>query len=157
MKESMDRLYETLERALDKVSNEQLTSSNLDNIFKIIGTMYKLDKMEEMGGQGSEYSLDGGSYARGRGRNAKRDSMGRYARDGGSNDSYSRDGYSRDYSRDGYSREYSREGYSRGNSYGGYSRHNKEDIRMELEELMQDVQDPKVKQMMEQWVQQLDK
>ena len=31
---------------------------------------------------------DGGSYARGRGRNARRDSMGRYARD----DGYSRDG-----------------------------------------------------------------
>lgn len=29
-------------------------------------------------------SYDGGSYARGRGRNARRDSMGRYSRDGGS-------------------------------------------------------------------------
>ena len=34
------------------------------------------------------YSRDGGSYARGRGRNARRDSMGRYSREGG----YSRDG-----------------------------------------------------------------
>ena len=44
----------------------------------------------------AEYS-GRGSYARGRGRNAKRDSMGRYSRDGGSSYRYSRNGggYSR--------------------------------------------------------------
>lgn len=48
------------------------------------------------GGGSSEYSRDsygGGSYARGRGRNARRDSMGRYSSEGGR---YSREGgYSR--------------------------------------------------------------
>jgi hypothetical protein len=44
-------------------------------------------------------SYDGMSYARGRGRNAKRDSRGRY-----SSDDYSRD-YSREYSNEGYSRD----------------------------------------------------
>lgn len=43
---------------------------------------------------------EGNSYARGRGRNAKRDSMGRYSRERGGN--YSRErGYSRNYSMDG--------------------------------------------------------
>lgn len=41
-------------------------------------------------GRGYEKSYDGGSYARGRGRNAKRDSMGRYSRN--SYRGYSRDG-----------------------------------------------------------------
>lgn len=40
-------------------------------------------------------SQEGGSYARGRGSNARRDSMGRYSSDGRSYD-YSRDGYSGD-------------------------------------------------------------
>lgn len=43
------------------------------------------------GSYGDSYN-DGGSYARGRGRNARRDSMGRYSSDGS---------YGRDYSRDG--------------------------------------------------------
>lgn len=48
-------------------------------------------------------SYDGGSYARGRGRNAKRNSMGRYSRESG----YSRDGsYSMGYSRDGGKEEF---------------------------------------------------
>lgn len=44
------------------------------------------------GGGGNQGGGRGGSYARGRGRNARRDSMGRYSREGGR---YSRDGYSR--------------------------------------------------------------
>lgn len=38
--------------------------------------------------RGGSYARDGGSYARGRGRGARRDSMGRYSREGG----YSRGG-----------------------------------------------------------------
>lgn len=49
---------------------------------------------------------DGGSYARGRRGNVRRDSMGRYSRDGGS---YRRDGGS--YRRDGYSRADGKEDY----------------------------------------------
>jgi len=55
----------------------------------------------EMEGGYSKYSGEGGSYARGRGRNARRDSMGRYSRERGGNRGYSRErGYSR-YSREG--------------------------------------------------------
>ena len=66
---------------------------------RIYGTSYE-----------SGYSERGGSsYARGRGRYAKRDSMGRYSRDGGmsydDDMSYARGG-NRGYSREGgYSRE----------------------------------------------------
>lgn len=59
------------------------------------------------GGRGGSYrggNYDGGSYgnsyARGRGRNARRDSMGRYSRDGGGN--YRYDGYSRGEGKEEY-------------------------------------------------------
>lgn len=140
MMQSMDRLYETLTRALEKASNESLTSSSLDNIFKIVGTLYKLEKM---GMSESEYSLDGdSSYARGRGRYANRDSMGRYSRDGMSNES----GYSRNYSND-YSRDYSNRG-----SYDGYSNHNEEEIKQKMRMLMNETQDQNVKQRLQQWL-----
>lgn len=44
---------------------------------------------------GTGMSMEGSSYARGRGQNAKRDSMGRYSNEGKSYN-YSRDGYSGD-------------------------------------------------------------
>ena len=144
MHDAQSRVYEMLDRALDKMSDEQLTTSSLDSIFKIVGTMYKLGKM---GGQSEgEYSLDGG-YSMGRGRNAKRDSMGRYARDGGmSNDSY-------DGSYDGNSNNSYRGSYD--GSYG-YSRHNKDEIKMEIENLMREAKDPQMKEMMQKWVRELD-
>jgi len=60
---------------------------------------YSMDRYS--GDYSGEYSRDY-SERRGRGRNAKRDSMGRYSRDRYSRDRYSRDGYSMD---DGYSME----------------------------------------------------
>ena len=136
MHDTMDKIYNTLCRALETESNEKLTPNSLDNIFKIVNTMYKIDKMY---GDDSDYSLDDGmshgrySY-RGRGRGAKRDSMGRYSRD-----NVSHDNYSNDYSND------------------GYSRHNKEEFRMEFQRLMQDAPDENTRQMMRQWMNQIDK
>ena len=111
--------------------------------------MYKLEKMD-MGG--NEYSLDGSSsYARGRGANARRDSMGRYSRD------YSRDGSSNDgYSRE-YSRDYSNRGsYNRG-SYDGYSNHNEEEIKEKMRMLMNETQDQNVKHRLQQWLDEMEK
>lgn len=73
------------------------------------------------------YSMGRGSYARGRGRNAKRDSMGRY----------SGDGYSRNY--DG-----SYDGNYRGGNYrrGGYSRDDAKQEYMEnLRRMMDEAPD----------------
>ena len=81
----------------------------------------------------NRYSRDGGySEARGRGRYAKRDSMGRYSRDRYSRDRYSRDGYSMDdYSMDdGYSME--------------------GDFQSELEQLMNDAPNDQIKQKLQQ-------
>lgn len=74
----------------------------IDSVYKlmdIIKDAYCIMDMEEEGDEG--YSRDyrgsyrgggyeGGSYARGRGRNVRRDSMGRYSRNGGSYRGYSR-------------------------------------------------------------------
>ena len=82
---------------------------------------YSMDRYS--GEYSGEYSRDGYSERRGRGRNARRDSMGRYSRDRYSRDRYSRDGYSMDddYSMDG-------------------------DFESELEQLMEDAPNDQVRQ-----------
>lgn len=110
----MNELYELKEklcRELKKYSSEDVTTNSLEVIDKLSHAIKNIDKIiekyeEEEGGSygyGSyEGSYRGGgrsnrgsynngnSYARGRGRNAKRDSMGRYSREGGSYEGYSR-------------------------------------------------------------------
>lgn len=76
---------------------------------------------------------DGMSMARGR-RNARRDSMGRYSRRGGSYRNYPRDGY-----RDGYSREEA-----------------KADLLNELREMHMESADDETKQMIKSWMNQLE-
>ena len=82
-----------------------------------------------------EYSNDGGSYARGgRGRYAKRDSMGRYSSDG---------------VRGSYR-------MTDGGSYRGYSRDDaKHDMMMQLREMEQDADDES-KQMIRKWMRQVE-
>ena len=61
-----------------------LSAGTLDIVDKLTHTIKNLDKIIEANEE-SEYSNYGsyrGSYARGRGRNAKRDSMGRYSSEG---------------------------------------------------------------------------
>ena len=92
----------------------KMSMGDLESIHKLTDTVkniLKINMLEEDGGYSEDghymgegriygtsyengYSERGGSsYARGRGRYAKRDSMGRYSRDGGM---YYRGGYSRD-------------------------------------------------------------
>ena len=82
-----------------------LTVTDLEKIHKLSDTIKNLDKIMML--EEDEYEMGGSSYARGRGRNAKRDSMGRYSSEGASYDddmSYARGGRGRRYSRDdGYS------------------------------------------------------
>lgn len=100
-----DMLCDELEEIAKK---KELTSSNLEIIDKAVDVIKDIDTitaMNEAGYSNEGYSNwgrnpyymydDGSSYARGR--NARRDSMGRYSRD-----EYSRDGYSMN---DGYSRD----------------------------------------------------
>lgn len=116
----MHELYELKEklcRELKKYNEKELTKETLEVIDKLSHATKNIDKIiekyedEEEGGSYNSYNSyestyrgnsnrgsrggsynNGGSYARGRGRNARRDSMGRYSSaNGGSYD----DGYSR--------------------------------------------------------------
>lgn len=113
MIDAMDRLCDMLYKALDEVSEKPLTTSSLDNIFKIVGSIYKLEKMEKKD--------DGYS----------------------SNSSYARGSSMR---------------YGRSNDYiMGTSRHNKEDVKMELYKLMQDTDDENVKDMLQNFIREMER
>ena len=100
----MNELYELKEklcRELKKYNNEEVTTNSLDVIDKLSHAIKNMDKIIEKyeEDEGSSYgynynsynrggrSYNNGSYSRGRGRNAKRDAMGRYSSEG-----YSRHG-----------------------------------------------------------------
>ena len=102
------KLTSMLEEELDKISaSGKLGTSSLDvgdkvaHFLKSVKTIEAMDEATE--GESYDYPMDdgmmmgnrsygrGNSYARGRGSNAKRDSMGRYASRGMN---YSRGGYS---------------------------------------------------------------
>lgn len=92
----MRELYELKEMLVDKLKEYgkkgELTSGSLDIVDKLSHTAKNLCKLiedYENGEYSNEYRNsynDMRSYARGRGRNARRDSMGRYSREGYSND-----------------------------------------------------------------------
>ena len=139
----------------------KMSMGDLESIHKLTDTVkniLKIDMLEEEAGYSEDghymgegriygtsyesgYSERGGSsYARGRGRYAKRDSMGRYSSRGGSSYdddmSYARGGRG---SNRGGSRGYSRE--------GGYSRDDGKEYMMEqLEEMMEQAEKPAEKE-----------
>lgn len=91
----MNKLYEIREmlcRELDDMSSSgRLSTGDLEVIDKLTHSIKSIDTINAME---DAYSSEGYSdrnydYARGRGRNARRDSMGRYSRN------YDDDGYSR--------------------------------------------------------------
>ena len=104
----MHELYELKEklcRELKKYNNEEVTTNSLEVVDKLAHAVKNIDKIiekyeEEEGGSYGYNSYNsynygnsnrggrGNSYARGRGRNARRDSMGRYSSENG----YSRHG-----------------------------------------------------------------
>lgn len=122
--EYIEKIKKMLCKELDEYAMKQkLTGGDLDMIWKLTDTIKNLDKIEMLeddggysearGGMRGRYYMHGSSYdddmmyseRRGRGRYAKRDSMGRYSSDGGSYEGGSSyDDYSertdRRYSRD---------------------------------------------------------
>lgn len=120
----LDGILDMVDKELGSIEkNGQFRSRDeVDSVYKLIDIAkdaYCIWKYEEEM-DGESYAYDGGgyggrsyrydsyddgeSYARGRGRNARRDRMGRYSRE------YNRDGMS--YRRDGYSRDDAREEYT---------------------------------------------
>ena len=154
----MDELYMFEEKA-EKSGNNKLSEAELARVHKLtdsVKNICKIDILEEGGGYSEESnwmadgrmygtSYEGGSsYARGgrgRGRNAKRDSMGRYSRDGG----YSENDMM--YARDGRSG-------NRG-GYGGYSRDG-DDMMERLEEMMEEASTPKQREALKRCMHEID-
>lgn len=111
-------LKDMLKKELDQIVKKgELSAGSLETVDKILNsiknackiTMYEEYKEDGYSYADSDMDMSNYSYARGRGSNAKRDSMGRYSSEGG----YSREGgYSNARgSRDGRG-GYSRRGYS---------------------------------------------
>lgn len=131
----MEELKEMLCEELDEITKKgELSAGSLDVIDKLTHSIKSIDTIMAMEDAG--YSNESGySYARGRGRYAKRDSMGRYSND----DMHEiHDGMS--YRRD-----------------GRYSRHDaKEELAMDLKELKRDAKDQETERMIDRWIKQLE-
>lgn len=164
----MNKMMDVICDEIDKIAEKGLTTSNLETAYKLID-MYKdlrtVDAMEEAGYSETmayeNYPMsmrgnDGSSYARGRGRNAKRDSIGRYSREG--NNSYD-DGMS--------GRSYAEARYSQAKMDYRNSRAGKNDVmdslndkmrelRNELKEMSKDSDFPEERQTIDKYVKMLD-
>ena len=102
--EYMHKIKKMLCEELEEYGNKKSISvSDVEMIHKLTDTVKNIDKIEMLEGDDGysetyPYYMGGSSYARGRGRYAKRDSMGRYSSD--TDDDYSERRMDRRYSRD---------------------------------------------------------
>lgn len=146
--EYIEKIKKMLCRELEEYGDKnRVSGSDLEMIWKLTDTVKNLNKIEMLeGGMDGSYSErgysrrmsydDDMSYARGRGSNARRDSMGRYASDGSSYD-------------------YSENSYARGR--GGYSRDDAKDHMMDkLGEMMRDA-DPNEREILKQTMRKIEK
>lgn len=129
----MEELREMLCEELDKITKKgELSAGSLDVVDKLTHSIKSIDTiiaMEDAGYSSDDYSNRGNSYARGRGSNARRDSMGRY-----SSDNYSmRGGRNRNYSYDD----------------------EMNNLRDQLEDMEHMAKDEESKRMIKQWMKQL--
>lgn len=102
--EYMHKIKKMLCKELEEYGDKKsLSSADVEMIHKLTDTVKNLDKISLLEQSDDGYSetypyyMGGSSYARGRGRYAKRDSMGRYSSD---MDDYSEARMDRRYSRD---------------------------------------------------------
>lgn len=138
---------EELERKAEK--DGRLTMQDLQTVDVLTRIKKNILKAEEMW-EDSEYSNAGGgsyAYARGRGRGARRDSMGRYSREE-SGRSYEGGGSNRSYEGGGSNRRGGGGGRSNASYESGYSRA-EDDFRMDLQELIQEAPNERVRQKMQ--------
>ena len=127
----LEKLKEALCEELDKFGKSgDITVNSLDKIHRLTDTIKNIDKIMML-----EQSEDGYSEARGR-RYAKRDSMGRYSKDGG---------YSED---DDYSERRMGRGYLRDEAT--------DHLMRQLGNMMEDA-DPKQRETLKKWMRELER
>lgn len=140
--EYLDKIIEMSEAEFGAMAKNGKFKSReeIDSVYKLMDIVkdaycimdmeegYEADMSYDGSYRGSMRSNDGGSYARGRRGNVRRDSMGRY----------------------------SREGSYRGNSYrNGYSRDGKEEYKEQLREMMEDAPDEQTRQSIQRMLDQI--
>lgn len=153
LKENLkEKLYD-VEEKVERNPKAEMSMQELQKVQLMSDIVKNIDKIEMLE-DGEGYSEDGHymgegriygtSYARGRGRYAKRDSMGRYSRDDGMG--MHNDGGS-SYARGG----------NMGGGRGGYSRTDaKEHLMAKAEEMLEMAQDPKERRAIEKFMQEID-
>jgi hypothetical protein len=141
----MNELYEYEEKA-KKMPNGKISQSEIDRIHKLTDTVKNIDKIEmledsegysEDGAYMGEGRIYGTSYARGRGRNARRDRLGRYSSDDGI------------YYEGG---SYARDGSPYAMSYAGAKEH----LMDKAEEMLEMTHDPKERKAIEKFMRELE-
>lgn len=136
----MEELKEMLCEELDKITKKgELSAGSLDVVDKLTHSIKSIDTIMAMEDAG--YSNESGySYARGRGSNARRDSMGRYSRN------MMDSSYERGSNRGGRSNNSYARGYSRDDAM--------EDLVDQLREMEMTMQDEESKRMVQKWIKQ---
>lgn len=147
--EYMHKIKKLLCKELEEYGEKKsLSSADVEMIRILTDSVKNLDKIEFLEGSDGysetyPYYMGGSSYARGRGRYAKRDSMGRYSSEGGSYEG----GSSYD--------DYSEEGSYRGGR--GYSRGDAKDHMMnKLGSMMEDA-DPNEREILKDCMRKLER
>ncbi len=164
----MHKIKELLTKELETYERKgQLSMSDLDKVHKMTDTIKNIDKIEMLEDDGYSEDTDfmgegrmyGTSYARGRGRNARRDSMGRYSREGGYSEeggSYGGGSYAGGRGGQGGGGNRGGQGGGRGgSSYGGYSRDGS-DMMERLEEMMEEASTPKEREAIKRCMHEID-
>lgn len=173
--EYIEKIKKMLCKELDEYAMKQkISGTDLEMIWKLTDTVKNLGKiemMEEESGGGSSYRRGRGgsssyygdddemmmySERRGRGRNARRDSMGRYASEEGGS-SYEEGGSSY---RGGSSYEMDGSSYARGGQgggRGGYSRDDAKDHMMKKLGAMMEDADPKQREALKECMREIER
>ena len=149
----MNELYEYEEKA-KKMPNGKISQSEIDRIHKLTDTIKNICKIDALDGE-EGYSDDGHymgegriygtSYARGRGRNARRDRMGRYSSDDGMS-------YEGGQGGRGGNMGGNRGGSSYDMSYDGAKEH----LMDKAEEMLEMTHDPKERRAIEKFMRELE-
>lgn len=147
-----EKVEELLYKELDKIGAKELTAQSLENVCKISKALYYLiaARTMEEGGYSEDYMYDEGGYSGRRGQ--RRDSRGRYTREGRGRSYDNSYGNSYDSSYEQYSGR-NRGGEGRYSSRDGYSGNREmEDM---LRDMMDKTNDPKERETIQKMMSQM--
>lgn len=145
---------------IDKIADKGLSTSNLETAYKLIDMYKDLKTVQAMdeAGYSEEYEDMGTSMARGRGRYARRDSMGRYSRTGGGSMMYDGGMSDRSYADARYSQakmDYRQSRAGKGDVMDSLNEKMRE-LKKELQDMSRESDFPEERQQIDKYVKMLD-